>query len=50
MTQVYLPEAEGRGNFSLGKAKFFTTQIIYLFLLTMLILAYSFCYYTSLWK
>ena len=47
---VYLPEAEGKGDLSLDKAKFFITKIIYLFLLPMLDLAYSFYYDASLWE
>ena len=46
----YLPEAEGKGDFSLDKAKFFFTKITYLFLLPMLNLAYSFYYDASLWE
>ena len=38
----YLPEPKGKGDLSLGKARFFIMQInLHLFLLTMLILTYS---------
>lgn len=45
----YLPEPKGKGNFSLGKAKFFTAQINLLVLIDHAN-PNLFSYYTLLWE